>query len=192
MRKMKKWLSLLLLATVVLAMAACGTATKEENKNGENEKTVSVETIMNDIKSQIAKDYEESGAENVLVENKLQGFVEANLVAEESEDPANAVFVEKLKINKEDLESGVVLAPLMNTKSDEIIVLKAKDEKQVKALQGLLDKEKEAQISTWETYLPDQLEKVQNNIIKTNGKYLLYVTYDDPSKIEAIFDKHTK
>jgi hypothetical protein len=80
----------------------------------------------------------------------------------------------------------------MNVNSDEIILLKAKDEAHVKSLKEALEREKEAQIKTWEIYLPDQFEKVKNNVIKTNGNYLLYVTYGNPDEIEAIFDSYFK
>ncbi|WP_052343582.1 DUF4358 domain-containing protein [Bacillus massiliigorillae] len=183
---MKKFMTVLITAIALLSIVACG------NKSNDKKEVASVDTILSEIKEQIASDYKESGVEEeVLVDNKLQGFVEADLI-KKTDDPANNIYIEKLKLNKDDIEAGIVLAPMMNTKSDEIIILKAKDEKQVKELKKILEKEKEAQIAQWERYLPDQYEKVKNNIIKTNGKYLLYVTYDDPSKIESIFDKHTK
>ena len=80
----------------------------------------------------------------------------------------------------------------MNVNADEIILLEAKDEKQVASLKEALEKELEGQVQTWKQYLPDQYEKVENNVIKTNGKYLLYVTYTKPGNIEKVFDSSFK
>ena len=77
---------------------------------------------------------------------------------------------------------------MMNVKSDLIFVLKAADESKVQVLKEALEEQKTKQEGIWSNYLIDQYEKVQNNVIKVNGKYLLYATCDHPENIEAIFD----
>ena len=44
----------------------------------------------------------------------------------------------------------------------------------------------------WEMYLPDQFEKVKNNLILSKGTYLIYITYDNPEAIEKIFNEKVK
>jgi hypothetical protein len=155
-------------------------------KNEEAPK-VTLEEISQKIKEQMAADMKEQGAgEDVLVDGELQGYIEVDLM--DDKDPSTPIYMEKMKLNKEELEDGIVLAAMMNVNSDEIILLKAKDEVHVKSLKEALEREKEAQIKTWEVYLPDQFEKVKNNVIKTNGNYLLYVTSGNPEKIEEVFD----
>lgn len=183
---MKKLMNLLVFVLVLGLVVGC--SNQESEKNEEAPK-VTLEEMSLKIKEQMAADMKEQGAgEDVLVEGKLQSYIEVDLM--DDKDPSTPIYMEKMKLNKEEVEDGIVLAAMMNVNSDEIILLKAKDEAHVKSLKEALEREKEAQIKTWEIYLPDQFEKVKNNVIKTNGNYLLYVTYGNPEKIEEIFDSY--
>lgn len=184
---MKKIFSLILLTFVFSFVAGC---TNQSDEQKEKPVEVSLENIVSGIKEQIAEDLKAQGAgEDVYVDGKLQSYIETDLKVTDESNPSGAIYLEKLKLNQEELENGTVIAAMMNVKSDEIIVLEASDEKHVASLKEALEREKEAQMKTWEVYLPDQFEKVKKNIIKTNGKFLLYATYENPEKIEKIFDK---
>lgn len=185
---MKKLISLFVFVLVLGLVVGCSNQESEKKEEAHN---VTLEEMSLKIKEQMAADMKEQGAgEDVLVEGKLQGYIEVDLMDEK--DSSTPIYMEKMKLNKEEVEDGIVLAAMMNVNSDEIILLKAKDEAHVKSLKEALEREKEAQIKTWEIYLPDQFEKVKNNVIKTNGNYLLYVTSGNPEKIEAIFDSYFK
>jgi len=183
---MKRISGLFVLFCFLLFAVGCGNSeVQQENAASE----VNLEEMLTSIKEQIAADYKASGVEEeILVDGNLQGFNEVNLMDTDSES-SSMVYIEKLKLKPEQLAEGFILVPMMNVKSDEIILLKAKDKEQVENLKEILEAEKRSQIETWERYLPDQYEKVKNNIIKTNGQYLLYVTYDFPEKIVQIFEE---
>src|SRR5690606_33701467 len=125
-------------------------------------------------------------------DGSLDGYIQSDLVHPSEDDPQSAMFLERLGIKSDDLEAGFVIAAMMNINSDEIILLQAKDDSKVEELEAALKKELEAQTSTWEQYLPDQYEKVKNNIIKTKGNYLIYITYEDPEALDAVFDEKLK
>lgn len=185
---MKKLMSLFVFVLFLGVVVGCS---NQESEKSEAEPKVTLEEMSLKIKEQMAADMKEQGAgEDVLVDGKLQGYIEVDLMNDK--DPSTPIYMEKMVLNKEEEEDGIVLAAMMNVNSDEIILLKAKDKAHVKSLKEALEREKEAQIKTWEIYLPDQFEKVKNNVIKTNGNYLLYVTYSNPEKIEAIFDSYFK
>jgi hypothetical protein len=181
---MKKLMNLVVFVLIFGLVVGCSNQDSEKNEEAPK---VTLEEISQKIKEQMAADMKEQGAgEDVLVDGELQGYIEVDLM--DDKDPSTPIYMEKMKLNKEELEDGIVLAAMMNVNSDEIILLKAKDEAHVKSLKEALEREKEAQIKTWEVYLPDQFEKVKNNVIKTNGNYLLYVTTGNPEKIEEVFD----
>lgn len=185
---MKKLMSFLGFVLVLGLIAGCSNQGSGKN---EVQPTFTLEEMSLKIKEQIAADMKENGAgEDVLVDGKLLSYIEVDLL--DDKDPSTSIYLDKMQLNKEEVEEGIVLAAMMNVNSDEIILLKAKDEAHVKSLKEALEREKEAQIKTWEIYLPDQFEKVKNNVIKTNGNYLLYVTSGIPEKIEAIFDSYFK
>lgn len=193
---MKKFLGVMAL-TLSICLVAAGCSTKPENPKAEPGKdtpppatTVELKDVLTKVKEQIAKDFKDSGAGDILVDGKLQGFMEVDLT--DAEDPASSVFLEKMDIKGTDMKNGFVLAPQANIKSDEIILLEANDEAQVATLKTALDNEKKSQEQTWKRYLPEQYEKVEKNIIKTAGNYLIYVTYDEPGKMIEVFDSSTK
>lgn len=190
MKKLVKIITMMMMVTLLFAGCAKGNSDNEgSNNESETEKdvVVAVDDIVAAIKEQIKKDMLEGGVpEENFKDNMLPGFIEEDLKAEEK-----SPFV-TLEINEEDLEEGTLLAPMINLKADQILVLKASDESTISNLEAVLQQVKESQIGVWEQYLPEQYEKVKNNIIKTNGKYLLYVTYDYPEKIEEIFDNMLK
>lgn len=175
---MKKILIVMITIVSLFTFMGCSQKTSEIN--------VPVTDIMKDIKTQIAKDMKANGVpEESFKEGQLPMYMESELTAE-TPNPMNEI------INKEDLEEGMVLELMINIKSDLIIVLKAKDDTKVENLKTSLEKVKEKQSKIWEAYLPDQYEKVKNTIIKSNGNYLVYITYDDAEKIEAAFDNALK
>ena len=171
---------------VLVLLAGCSAGSKSDKEEAE---TASFDEIITAIKEQIATDLKDGGVEEeVLVDGKLMNYMETDLTASEESDPAVAIWIEKMGLNNEEIAKGKVIAAMMNVNADEIILLEAKDEKQVASLKRALEKELEGQVQTWKQYLPDQYEKVEKNVIKTKGKYLLYVTYTQPEKIENVFD----
>ncbi|MBD3108468.1 DUF4358 domain-containing protein [Bacillus sp. AGMB 02131] len=176
---MKKITVALLLTFISVILFGCG-------GNANDEKEVSLSETIDNIKEQIASDLEAGGVENPLVDGQLLGYTLTDLTSDSEEA---TMYAEKLNLDSELINAGYILVPMMNVKSDEIILLEAKDEGEVESLKQVLEQELQAQIDTWERYLPDQYEKVKKNEIKTNGRYLLYVTYDHPEKIVKIFNE---
>ncbi|MHA6258296.1 DUF4358 domain-containing protein [Sporosarcina sp. CAU 1771] len=185
---MKKFLSILGVCALILVISACGGADKEEATS-----TASTSDIMNAIKEQMAEDMKDDfGGEEVLVDGELSGYFSSNLTSGDEEDMLASILLERMELNVEDIEEGFALSPMMNVNSNDIIVLKAKDNTKVDSLKEALERELAAQTATWERYLPDQYEKVKNNRIVTEGLYLIYITYDNPEVIEDIFKKSVK
>lgn len=172
---MKRIITLAVVALTLFTMVGCS----------KQEANVPVNEIMDSITAQITADMIEGGVpEDRFVDGNIPGFGLIDLKSEE-ENPFASMFE---SFNEEDLAEGQILMQMMSVKSDLIIVLKAEDESKVQTLIESLEDQLQTQDNIWSSYLPDQYAKVQNNIIKTNGNYLLYVTYENPEAIEAIFD----
>lgn len=184
---MKKILVASVLSLLMFGLIACGESNDKVKSN------VSVSDIMADVKDQLVKDIEEESGENVLEEDgTISGYVEADLLADGEKDPFVEMLLERSDIDPEKLEEGQLLAPMMNVNSNEIIILKAKDKTDVDTLKEALEREQNIQIGIWEQYLPDQHEKVKKNIIKTKGNYLIFITSENASNIEYVFDEKVK
>ncbi|MFO1442235.1 DUF4358 domain-containing protein [Bacillus sp. Bva_UNVM-123] len=182
---MKKWVLIMSLILGVAMLAACGNKEKDDDKQ-----EVSLADVHKQIKDVIVEDLKNGGFAEPVVDGKLLSYLEIDLT--DPENPDRDFYLEKLGIQEEQLQAGYVIAALMNINSDEIILLEAKDETAAASLKTALEKELAAQTQTWSQYLPDQFEKVKNNIIKQNGNKLIYITYDHPDKMAEIFDAKTK
>ena len=132
---MRKFLGVMALSALIFVATGCAADDKESAD-------VAVSDIMDAIKEQMAADMKESfGGEEPLVGGELQGYIEADLTAVDSEDPLVAMFHERLELKEEELSSGIALAPMMNVNSNEIIILKAKEKGHVESLKKALRRE---------------------------------------------------
>ncbi|WP_432353076.1 DUF4358 domain-containing protein [Sporosarcina sp. A2] len=178
---MKKIAGIIVLFMAVL-MAACGNTSSDEPAKNQG-KEASFTEITKNIRETLSADLKALG-----VDDMSQTHQEADLTDSTDENSVADIWIEKMKLDSKLLANGTVIAALMNVNADEIIVLEAKDEKNVEALKTSLENELAAQVQTWEQYLPEQYEKVKNNKIITKGKFLLYVTYTNPEAIEKTFN----
>ena len=180
---------MLICAVVIFTMVGCSGSGVNNGIKDE----VSVKDIMDSIKGQVVQDIKDAGFDDGQTDEEiLQSYVETNLVNAETEDSMTQIFMERTELDKELLTEGLMFGSMFNVNADEIIILKAKNDKDAELLKASLQKELDAQIQTWEQYLPDQYEKVKNNVLKTKGNYVLYVTYGNVDAVEKIFDEKVK
>ena len=187
---MKKWIFVMSLILSLAVLGACGNKEADKSGSESDKQEVALEEVNQEIKDAISEDLKAGGVEEPLVDGKLMSYFEIDLM--NVEDPQRDFYLEKLGIQQDQLKAGYVIAAMMNVNADEIILLEAKDETAADSLKTALEKELAAQTQTWEQYLPEQFEKVKNNMIKQNGNKLIYITYENPEKIADIFDANTK
>lgn len=94
-------------------------------------------------------------------------------------------------ISTDDLEDYVGRIPQMNVKAEEFFIAKVKDGR-MDAVKAGIQKRQEAQLATWEHYLPDQLELVQNYQLVTSGSYVLYAVSENADKAVSLFQEAVK
>ena len=69
----------------------------------------------------------------------------------------------------------------------ELCIIKAKNKKQLIAVQDAVEKRIESQINTYRDYGPKQVNQLKNAVITKRGKYLFYCVADDAEKYEEVF-----
>lgn len=174
MKKVWFVVSVIMLAMV---MAACGSDLSGDSRDETEAITMDTEEVMDQIESQISDD----------MDGETGMFQRAHLTDEE--DPTSQMYIDTMGIERDLIASGFGYQSMMNVNSTTIIVLEAASTDDVPAVEEGLEAYLDNQVGVWEQYLPDQYEKVENNVIKTAGNYLIYITYDHPENIEAIFDE---
>ncbi len=99
------------------------------------------------------------------------------------------LFADTYGIDETLLESYVVNMPMMNVKANECAVFELKDEKDVQVVLDGIAKRQEALEAQWKSYLPDQLELVQNYKTAVKGNKVLFVIDENAEKIVENFNK---
>lgn len=86
------------------------------------------------------------------------------------------------------LDTYTIKIPLMNVKTNEIAVLKAKNAKDVDTIQeGVKQRAADVQ-KQFETYLPDQYENAKNYKVVAQGSYVLFVIGENADDIVTAFN----
>lgn len=74
-------------------------------------------------------------------------------------------------------------------KTDQILIIKAKDSSDVDAMKDKISKALQKKEDIFKSYLPKEADLVHKNVLDTNGKYILSVVSKDSDKIESAFNK---
>lgn len=175
MKKLKMILMVLLFTVVAVGCS------NSKDESSSNQTSLTAKEMMDKIQEVLASNYDTE-----LQDGVLPGYMLANMTNKDE----LGVYADHF--NTDDIEEGYMLVPMMNVKSTLIMVVKAKDENAVTSIKEGFDKVLSDQEATWSTYLPDQYELVQNNQIKQQGNYLLYVTSDATDQIVKVFEESVK
>lgn len=90
------------------------------------------------------------------------------------------------------LDDFSIRIPMMNVKSNEIALLKAKSTDHITAIKEGLDKRALDAQRQFEQYLPDQYENAKNYRIVTEGSYVLFIISESADALEQAFHSLVK
>lgn len=173
-----KNLKMMLMALLALGLiVGCG---KESEENQESKETTPLGVITK-IQETLADKHDLS-----LEDDTLSGYMLIDMKNVDEMMLYEGIFDEA------DIESGYVLQPMMNVKSELIMVAKAKDGDSAKNIKASYERVLSDQEATWSHYLPDQYEFVKNNEIKIQGNYVLYATSEYVDEVVEIFEGEVK
>lgn len=184
---MKRKLLFMGLLSILLLVSACGNGQSSNDDNTQSNETPAFTEVYESVENAFIKELKKDS--DLSEEEILQGYILIDLTETEGETSDADIFLEKLELDPTKLANGKVIGTMININADEIFVLEAQTEDDVADLKESLEKELAAQEQTWEQYLPDQHEKVKNNIIEIKDKFLLYATFSDSKKLSEAFNK---
>ena len=169
----------LLMMTLLITVLAVG-CSKGSEQGGETSET-SPKQIITKIQETLSKAYDMP-----LEDGVLSGYFLTDMTNEEEMLMYEGIF------NSEDIKSGYILQPMMNVKSELIIVAEAKDAESTENIKASYEKVLSDQDEMWSRYLPDQYELVKANKIQTQGNYVLYVTSEQVEEVVKVFEEQVK
>lgn len=82
----------------------------------------------------------------------------------------------------------IIYQAMINVRSDEIAVFKVKDASNIAEVEKGIQKRLDLLDKIWQSYLPDQYDKVKKHIILKKDNYILFSVSDDQKKVEEIFN----
>lgn len=165
----KKFLCMMLAGTMALSMTACGGKDKEEDTPSP---TPSVEAQQ----PSEAPTEAPSQFEDFSVKEMLNGIFERTAdqlpaLAEGSETELTELY----KIDASKVEEFDIRIPMMNVIATEFAAFKAVSEDDVQAIVDGVNQRIEALKEQWGSYLPAQLELVENNKVVVQGRYVFMI-----------------
>lgn len=127
-------------------------------------------------------------SKNVSVSNVIDKMKEtAQFDKEYEEDFKDLDVSEKYGISTDDISEGKTYYSRDENKSDEIILIKAKNKDAVENIEQALSSEVVRLSNAWKNE-ENEAKKVENHVLKTRDDFILLVVSEEPEKIEKIFD----
>lgn len=129
-----------------------------------------------------------NSSKEVAFESKAPPKEMADQVLEQIEQPALMEMPDDMiqtlyHLDPALLDQYTIRMPLMNTKTNEIAVLKVKEAKDIAAVETAV-KQRAADVQKqFETYLQDQYENAKNYKLVTKGNYVLFVISENADEI---------
>lgn len=96
-------------------------------------------------------------------------------------------YAEVYKIDSSKFDEVSIFSSLINVKSTEIIVIKARDESNLEEANAALKERHADLIRIWEHYLPDQYELVQNARFISDGLYAAFIVAEEADAAQQAF-----
>lgn len=152
------------LCAVMLSLSLCAC--------GEKTKSIDMQTLENSMVS----------ADKTLPEMKVSGSWEEN--AEKAFS-----YISDLEYNK---IHGFFLAYAADGMAYEIAVVQLKDKSDASAMADSLREHVRSRVQMYKTYEPQQVQRAESAVVKTDGDCVLLIMSDAPQNAETAFKEFTK
>lgn len=152
------------LCAVMLALSLCAC--------GEKTKSVDMQALENSMVS----------ADKTLPEMKVSGSWDEN--AEKAFS-----YISDLEYNK---IHGFFLAYAADGMAYEIAVVQLKDKSDASAMADSLREHVRSRVQMYKTYEPEQVQRAESAVVKTDGDCVLLIMSDAPQNAETAFKEFTK
>lgn len=202
----KKISTLLIAAAVMMSFGACSVSEETEEALASVSETTAEETTQStqaDV-SETAESSEDTSVQADGEESKSEeseassdSTLPAQIAEKIAADTAMSSIAEVgsdrignyIDYDMENVESFSMYICGSGAFADEVSVFELKDESDADALIEALEARKETKYNDFKDYVPDECDKIENAVIKSTGKYVLFATTPDNELAESIFDE---
>lgn len=125
---------------------------------------------------------------DVAIEQIKQDIVQATDVSAMEDD--DGTRLKKLYgINKRDVEDFILYSPKSNMEANEILILKAKTEDELKELKDKINDRVNKQSDSFKNYNETQYEIISNYVLEQKNQYLILIISKDSQSIKRSIDE---
>lgn len=93
-----------------------------------------------------------------------------------------------MSLKMEDVAECQVFNSTAGDKADEMALFKAKDSSAAERIKAAVEERKQDKVVSFEDYRPDQMDKINNAVIKTEGEYVFLCISGNNQKAGEIID----
>lgn len=76
--------------------------------------------------------------------------------------------------------------------SEEIVILKVKDKSNLNDVKDKINSRIKERKQAFQSYLPEEVGKIDNNILRVEGNYIIFCVSNDSSKVNQIINEYIK
>ncbi len=172
----KKFLCMALVGAMAFSMAACG------GKDKENDPTPTPSTAPTQEAGEPTAEPTPSEAPEQFEDFDVAEMVDG--ILERVQTPAmgqgsEMELTEVYGIPADKVDAYAIRVPMMNVSATEISAFRAATEEDVQAVVDGINGRVQALTTQWESYLPAQLELVQNHKLLVQGRYVLFIVGEE-------------
>ena len=76
--------------------------------------------------------------------------------------------------------------------SEEIVILKVKDKRNLNDVKDKINSRIQERKQAFQSYLPEEVGKIDNNILRVKGNYVIFCVSNDSSKVNQVINDYVK
>lgn len=136
------------------------------------------------------------GAKSEAKELDLTAFAGQVIEAVEYDDDmvllSEQIVSEYYSLPLDGVEGWVAYGSGTAATTNELLVIKLKDDASIEAVRQAVEHRIDDQVANYEGYRPDELFRLENAIIETEGNYLLFSVSSDNDTVKKMFEDALK
>ena len=109
------------------------------------------------------------------------------LTSDQMEEGADRYLKKIYGLNASDYEDVLIYVPTTNMSAQEMLLIKLSSRDQSEAVEAAIRARIDSQYNIYEGYAPEQVDMLDRAIVDPQGNYILYISCDDPIKIDEVF-----
>lgn len=113
--------------------------------------------------------------------------LEASLNTETLEKMETQALKRYYGLNGSDYEGVLIYLSKSSMSAEEVLLIKAKSEEQVSAIQEAIESRRDSRRSDFDGYAPEEVKLLDESVLQVRGKYVFYAVSKDVSKYKKAF-----